>query len=260
MLRAMWKAVVCIGDESVPIKLYAAAQSGGAHFRLLCAADGVPVRQRLAHPRDGSPVEAERVRKAWAADDGTYVVVREEDLEALRPEPSRDIEVTSFVDRALLRDDWVDRPYWLGPDGPARPYFALVAALERSGRCGIARWVMRNQRYVGALEAADGHLRLVTLRHAGQVVDVSQLRPPRGREPDERELKLARQLLAALEGPFEPDAYKDEYRERVAALIERKARGEVVELPRPQRRRAPEGDLEAALRASLRREKEKAVA
>jgi len=172
MLRAMWKAVVRVGDESVPIKLYAAAQGGGVHFRLLHATDGVPVQQHMVDPRDGAPVPREELRRAWEAEDGRLVVVTPEDVAALRPEASREIAVTSFVAPRLLRDEWFDRPYWLGPDGPPRPYFALVAALERTGRCGIARWVMRSSRYVGVLEAAEGHLRLVSLRSAGAVVDV----------------------------------------------------------------------------------------
>jgi DNA end-binding protein Ku len=252
MLRAMWKAVVRVGDESVPVKLYAAAQSGGVHFRLLHAPDGVPIQQRMVDPRDGAPVPKEEIRRAWAAEDGRLVVVTPEDVAGLRPAPSPDITVTAFVAPHLLRDEWFDRPYWLGPDGPPRPYFALVAALERTGRCGVARWAMRNTRYVGALAAAEGHLRLVSLRRAGAVVDVSQLRPPRGREPEERELALARQLLAALEGPFEPETWRDEYRARVEDLIARKARGERIEIAPAPEQRAAEPDLEAALRASLK--------
>src|SRR5690606_25796381 len=111
-------------------------------------------------------------------------------------------------------------------------YFALVEALEKQNREGVARWVMRKKEYVGALRAEDGYLVLITLRHAGEVVPASSLRAPSGRDLDERELRMAKQLIAAMEDDFDIAAYRDEYRDRVLDLVEAKAAGKVVKFPK----------------------------
>ena len=174
----------------------------------------------------------------------------EEELAELEPEPSRDIEVTRFLPVGTLDHQWYDRPYHLGPDGSDADYLALVKALEKEGREGIARWTMRKKSYSGALRVEEDHLVLITLRHAEEVIQVSALEAPKGRKPDARELKMARQLVAALEAPFDPTEWRDEYRDRVLELVEAKAEGKVVKFPDAPKRTEAE-DLSASLEASI---------
>lgn len=258
MARAMWKGVVTFGDVTLPVKLYAAVESGrGVHFRLLHAADGVPVRQEMIDPDTGEPVESEEVHKAAPTDDGRLVMLSDQELSAIEPERSRDIEILRFVDPDLIDHRWYERPYYLGPDGDDGTYAALAAALEERGREGVARWVMRNKEYHGALRAADGYLMLVTLRSAREVVTLEGVKV--SRDVDKKELAMAEQLVSALEGEFDPAAYRDEYRERVMELIEARESGKQVPLEQPKRRRAS-GDLSGALRRSLAAAREKKVA
>jgi DNA end-binding protein Ku len=253
--RAMWKAELCVGSVRVPVKLYAAVQDTTPHFRLLHGADRAPVQQQMIDPVRGEPVPKEQIQKGLQVTEGVFVVLTDEDQQALEPEPSRAIHVEQLVDPDRVDPRWFNRPYYLGPDGDEEGYFALAQALERRGRLGIARWVMRKKGYQGALQARNGYLMLETLRHAEEMVGLERIQPPAERTPDPRELKLAEQLVAALEDRFEPEAYHDEYRERVMALIEDKAHGKVIGLrARSARitRTAPDSlkdDLEASLRA-----------
>jgi DNA end-binding protein Ku len=250
--RAMWKGVVRFGAVEVPVKLYSAARDRTVHFRLLHEKDRVPLRQHMVNPLTEEVVESEEVRRGYEAEEGVYVVLDSDELASVEPEPSRDIEVLRFVDPARLSHAWYDRPYYLGPDGEAAPYFALARALESEGKEGVARWVMRKKEYVGALRSAGDHLLLATLRYAGEVIPASaRPAPPAGRL-DKRELAMAEQLVGMLEDEFDASAYRDEYRERLMELIEAKAEGRAVRLKKPRRKESRE-PLETMLARSLER-------
>lgn len=248
--RAIWKGVVRFEGVEVPVKLYSAVQDRSVHFRLLDRKRKEPVRQRMVDPRTGDVIEHADIRKAFETEDGELVILDEEELEELEPTPSRDIEVTRFVPPDRITHAWYDRPYFLGPDGGDSAYFAMVAALRKRGREGVARWVMRNKEYVGALRVEGDHLMLITLRHAGEVVPASALVPPSGRDLAARELKMAKQLVAAMEDELDIAAYRDEYRDRVLELVEAKAAGKVVSFPKAPAKRK-ERSLTDVLEKSL---------
>lgn len=244
--RAIWKGTINFGDIDIPVKLYAAVQDAGVHFRLLHDRDRAPVVRKMLNARTGKEVGHESTRMAAPVARGRFVVLSAEELASVEPEPSRVIEIVRFVPTAALDHAFYDRPYWLAPDGPhdAR-YWALVDALSDDGREGIARWVMRKRAYTGALRVHEDRLVLITTRHAGEVVEPGEVAAPAGRAPDAKELDMARQLVEMLEGPFEPDEYRDEYRQRVLELVQRKARGEKIPAVRPLRKRAASNLIEA---------------
>jgi DNA end-binding protein Ku len=229
--RAIWKGRIRFGDVDVPVKLYSAVQDRNVRFRLLHAKDMEPVKQQMVNPETGKVVPYEDVQRAYRTDDGDLVMLDADELAELEPEASRDIEITRFVDPEVITHQWYDRPYFLGPDNDDDAYFALVEALRKQKREGVARWVMRKKEYVGALRLEGDHLMLMTLRHAGEVVEASALKPPGGRALDEREVKMAAQLVAALEDELDMTAFRDEYRDRVLELVEAKAEGKVVKFP-----------------------------
>lgn len=250
MARAIWKGVLRFGSAEVPVKLYSAVQDRSVHFRLLDRRTRTPVKQRMVDPLKGKEVPYDEVRRGYEVEEGVFVVLDEEELEELEPAKSRDIDVTRFLDPEVINHQWYDRPYHLGPDGDDVEYFALVKALERKGQEGVARWTMRNKEYLGALRAEDGHLMLITLRHAEEVIPASALEPPGGRKPEAREMKMAEQLIDALAAEFDPSEWRDEYRDRVLELIEAKSEGKTVEFRQPEKRRTA-GDLAASLEASI---------
>jgi DNA end-binding protein Ku len=255
----MWKGVLQVGGEEVPVKLYAAIQERAVRFRMLNKKNKAPVSQRMVDPEAERPVETEDVVKGYEAEPGVFVVLDEAELEELEPAPSRDIEVMRFVPRTAVPHPWFDRAYYLGPDGEDESYFALAKALAKQDRLGISTWVMRKKEYSGALLAHGDYLMLLTLRHAGEVISPSALPRPAGRKPEEREIAMARQLVEALEAEFDLAAFHDEYRERVEELVKTKAGGGTIEIRHFERKESTEslGDL---LAASVKHAKERRVA
>ena len=249
--RAMWKGTLKIPGDPIPVKLYSAIEGTETiHFRLLHEKDLTPVEGRMVHPETGDPVPSAETKRGYVTESGELVVLEREELDELAPEPSRDIEVLRFVPASAIDHRWYDRPYYLGADGAKGAYAALAKALAEQEVVGIARWVMRKKEYVGALLPEDGYVMLVTLRRAGEVIDASALPTPKGREMSDQEVKMAEQLLRALEGEFDPSEWKDEHRERLMELIEAKAKGKTIPIARARRKRRDE-DLGDALRKSL---------
>lgn len=257
--RAIWKGVVSVGKVEVPVKLYSAVEDRSIHFRLLSKNQRAPIRQRMVDPTTGEEVQNETMHKGYEIEPGVFVMFEDQELESVQPKASREIELVSFVPRGAISEQWYDRPYYLGPDGSVGKYFALVAALEQAERIGVARWVMRNTEYAGALLVHEGHLALITLRHAEEVVSASSLAPPEGKPLDKRELTMAEQLVSTLAGDFDPAAARDEHRARVLELVEAKAHGKKVKVLKPPRK-APQPSLVKALEASLTHAKKAANA
>jgi DNA end-binding protein Ku len=259
MARAIWKGRLQLGKQELGVKLYSAVEDRAVHFHLLHAKDRAPVEQHIVRKDTGKDVGKGDMRKAFALDRSTAVILEPEDLEKLVPPESRDIEITRFVAPSVLGDQWYDRPYYLGPDADDSDYFALAEALHRKDVVGIARWVMRKKRYVGALTSTDGYLMLSTLRRADQVLSFSGIEPGKVNTPTAAELKLAQQFVSSIETDFDPSGWQNEYRQRLYKLIEAKARGEKIE-PVRRKKKAPSASLADSLRASIAAVKEKKVA
>lgn len=257
-VRAMWKAVLRIGEERVPVKMYSALQDRDVHFRLLHKKDHAPVRQQLVNPRTDEVVEAETVRRGYFTPEGDLVMLDKAELEHLEPEASRDIELLSFLPPSAIDHRWYRRSYYLGPDEDNKKYAALVQALNETGREGLARWVIRKKAYVGALRLYQGYLMLVALRHAEEVVSVDSLDVPSGRDLDERELSMAHQLIEMLASEFKPEEFSDHYRLRLLKLIKTKASGGKVSLLQAREQPSATEDLRKALEASLQQERKRA--
>jgi len=258
--RAIWKGVIKIGTASVPVKLYSAVQDRSIHFRLLHETDHEPVKQKLVSAETAEPIEYADVRKAFPVSRDKLVLLEKEELEKLEPEDSRDIEITRFVNPDDIDHRLYERPYYLGPDGNTKAYFAAAAALEKKKKEGIARWVMRDKEYVGALLPENGYLMLITLRHADEIIAADALKPPGGRELADRELQMAEQLIDALHGKFDPARFQDEYRARVLDLVEMKAKGKKPKVVPFRAKKVKDDQLANALQASLAKTKTKRTA
>jgi DNA end-binding protein Ku len=227
--RAIWKGEIKLGSSKLPVKLYSAVSDRSVRFHILDK-HKTRVKQHMVQPDNGDEVSSDKIQKGYEIEPGRFVIVTDEDLKSLEPKPSREIEITEFVPPEKISQQWYERPYYLGPDGDVKDYFAFAEALEKREREGIAHWVMRNKPYVGALRAQDGYLVLLTLRSANEVILAKDLPKPAGREPSKKELEMAKHLVSLLQGEFNPKDFKDEYRERVLAFIERKAKGHAPRL------------------------------
>jgi DNA end-binding protein Ku len=248
--RAIWKGQLKIGGARIPVKLYSAVQDRTVRFHILDERHRMRVKQHMIDPDSGEEVPTEEIQKGYEIEPGRFVILTEEDLEALEPPASRDIEIVEFVDQDQISQQWYERPYYLGPDNGANDYFALAEALKNKEREGIAQWVMRNKYYAGALRAIDDYLFLFTLRDANEVIMAKELAKPAGAAPTQKELAMAAQLVEMLEGEFNAADYKDEYRTRVMEFIERKAKGRAPRLQAVKSKRKT-GGLDTALAKSI---------
>jgi DNA end-binding protein Ku len=248
--RVMWRGVIELGRHTIPVRLFAAAEDRTVHFRMLHRQDRQPVRQRLIHPETGDEVAAEEVRKGAELDRGVFVLLDDDELTSLEPEPSRSIIVERVVANAELDHFWYDRPYYLGPDGDDKAYGSLVKVLADKSREAVVRWVMRGKEYVGSITVHDGRLALIALRFADEVVGPQEIHvPPQAAFPA-GEVAMANQLISTLASTFDPGQFHDTFNEEVRELIEQKARGRTVAAKKARRKQAPRS-LEKALRDSL---------
>jgi DNA end-binding protein Ku len=251
--RAIWQGTLTIQKHQCAVKLYSAVVDPHVHFHLLHTRDHARLQQHMVDPETKRPVPPDDTLKAFEVEPGLYVVLTSEDIDRSVPEANRDISVSRFVPLQAIDPQLFDRPYYLGPaDGAETDYFALAQAIDRKQCVGIASWVMRKHSYVGALVGEKGHLLLITLRHADEVIPLSELEPPQGRPLESKEKVLAEKLIDALSGHFQPVAYHDEYHERVRELVDAKRAGKKLKPKRvAPRRRA--GSLASSLEASLKR-------
>jgi DNA end-binding protein Ku len=257
--RAIWNGVLVLGAESVPVKLYSAVEDRSLHFHVLEKSTLKRVRQHMVNAETSDHVPGDKIQKGYKTESGGYVLLTPEELAKTQPKDSRNIEITRFVPAAHIHQQWYDRPYYLAPDDSqehanAESYFALGEALEHEKSEGIARWVMRKKRYVGALRAEGEYLLLITLKFAEEVLSASELPRPAGRPPDTKEFHMGEQLVATLEEDFRPEDFHDEYRERVMNFIQAKGSGHKPHLQIVSRRKESKLLL-SSLAASIKKAK-----
>ena len=204
----------------------------------------------------GDEVANDQIRKGYEISPGQYVVVDDEEMRSLAPKSSRMIEIEDFVDLDDIDPLFFEQPYYLAPDAAAlKPYKLLVEAMTELRKVAIGRVVMRSKESLVAIRPLDGVLCLETMRYADEVLPREGLLPDDAApaEPSEKEMGMARQLIEALAGHFEPDRYHDEYREQLLGLIDRKAAGEEIVAEPTVEEPGKVVDLMAALEASLAR-------
>jgi DNA end-binding protein Ku len=256
MPRAIWSGTISFGLLNVPVKLYSAVSSQKISFRELRAADGSRVRHKRVAENDGEEVSYDDMVKGYEISPDQYVVLTKEELEELAPKKTRAIEIHDFVDVGDIDPIYFNQPYYLGPDkGSEKAYALLAKAMTESGKAAIARFVLRNKENLAAIRSDGKVLTMATMRFADEIVPPERLDDVLGADgeaPAKREVEMAEKLIDSLAADWNPEAYRDEYREELLELIERKARGESVvsattEEPKPTK--AP--DLMAALEESL---------
>ncbi|MFL5892261.1 MAG: Ku protein [Solirubrobacterales bacterium] len=257
MPRAIWSGSISFGLLNVPVKLYSAVSRKNVSFRELRESDGSRIRHKRVAEADGREVPYEEIVKGYEISPEQYVVVTRDELEEIDPKRTRAVEIQDFVDLDDIDPIYFDHPYYLGPDkGAEKAYALLVKAMSDAKKVAIARFVLRNREHLAAVRPSGNVLTMATMRFPDEVVAPDELGedvvPQNGRKLDKREVDMAKQLIDSLTSDFDPGKYRDEYREELLALIDRKAKGEAVTGPvseEPKPTKAP--DLMAALEESL---------
>jgi len=232
--RALWSGTLTFGLVSIPVELYPAVRPARVALRLL-GPRGRPLHRRYVCARESRPLTPEEIVRGYPVEPERFVLVEEEELAALAPRASRDLDLRRFVPRDQLDPMLLDRPYLLAPGGQStKAYHLLAATLERRDRAGIATFVMRGTEYLAAILSEGGLLRAVTLRFADELRGPEQLGLP---EPRRAPAARRRQLEAALaeleRDALLPELLHDENARALRELARRKraASADVIELP-----------------------------
>ena len=254
MARAIWSGAISFGLVNIPVKLFSAVSKKTVRFHQIDAESGGRVRQKRVGP-DGEEIPYEQIVNGYEIGPERYVMISPEELDALEPQKTRTIDIEDFVDQEEIDPIYYDHPYYLAPDtGAAKAYQLLVDAMEDAGKVAIARVVIRSKENLVAIRPRDGVLAMETMLFADEVVPtdtLDEMTTDATVKTSDRELTMARQLIDSLSSDFEPEKYRDEYRERVLDLIERKAQGETIVIEEPTAEPEQVPDLMAALEASI---------
>ena len=255
MPRAIWSGAISFGLVNVPVKLYSATSPKTVRFHQLSSKTGARIRQKRVDPSTDQEVPYEEIVKGYEITPDRYVLIEPEELESLDPKATKTIDVEDFVDLAEIDPIYYDHSYYLAPaTGGAKAYRLLLDAMRESGKVAIGRVVIRSKQQLCALRPTGDVLTLSTMLFGDEVLSPDRLDELDGvgeAEATPRELKMAEQLIDSLSSDFDPTKFKDEYRERVLDLIERKANGEEIAVQPQAEEEAPAPDLMAALEASL---------
>jgi DNA end-binding protein Ku len=257
MPRSIWTGAISFGLVTVPVKMYSAISRKTVRFHQLNGKTGVRIQQKRVDPSTGDEVAYDDIIKGFELTPDRYVVIEPGELEALDPKKTKAIEIEDFVALDEIDPIYYDHPYYLAPGpGGAKPYKLLLEAMRETGRVAIATVVIRSkQQLVAVRPMGDNVLGMATMVFPDEIIDpsnIDELSAVDEVEVKEQELKIAEQLINSLAGPFDPDKYRDSYREEVLALIDRKAQGEEIAVqPAAEEEEAPVPDLMSALKASL---------
>jgi len=253
MPRAIWSGAISFCLVNVPIKLFTATSQKDVRFHQLHDKDGARIQQKRVCSKDGEEVPLEHIVKGYEVSRDRYVMVTPEELESLDPKASRTVDIQEFVDLDEIDPVYFDSTYYMVPDkGAAKAYALLLEAMRKSKKVAIASVVLRQKQHLVALRPLNNALSMETMLYADEVVGTDSLEGlPEDVEVTDRELKMAQQLIESLADDFRPERYKDDYRERVLEMIERKAEGQEIVAAEEEEEQPPVVDLMAALEASL---------
>jgi DNA end-binding protein Ku len=225
MPRTIWKGAISFGLVHVPIVVHAATRPQRLDFDWIDRRDDAPVGYQRINKRTGKPVASEDIVKGYEYEKGEYVYMNDEDFKRANVAATQTVEIQGFVDAAEVPIYYYDTPYYLAPDRRGeKGYVLLREVLRQAGRLGLARVVLHTRQYLCALLPQGDALMLITLRYAGEILSADDLDLPAGKTaaPAARERDMALRLVEDMTGPWDPQAYRDDYREDLLAAIETK--------------------------------------
>jgi len=259
MPRPVWNGTISFGLVAIPVKLFHAVRRQSVSFNQLDDRTMSRIRYKKVSALDGEEVPDEHIVKGYEVSKDRYIVVDPDELEPFMPSATKTVDLEEFVDLDEIDPVYFDSAYYVAPGSNPKPYVLLARAMEEAGKVAIGRFVMRNKQYTAAIRAEEGRLVMSTLAYADEVVDPASIEELDGLdeiEVSDKEVAMAESLVDSLTAAFEPEKYRDEYREQVLDLIEIKASGEEFEIPEAAAEKPNVVDLMAALEASVAAAKE----
>lgn len=245
--RPIWTGSIDFGLVNIPVKLYSAQASSRLDFDLLDKRDFSRVRYRRVNEKTGQEVKWDQIVKGFQYDKGEYVAVSDKDFQEANVEATQSIQILDFVDADAISPLYYDTPYYLEPLKNGRRAYALLReVLQKTGKIGVAKVVLRTRQHLAALVSQEPLLVLNTLRYAHELRDASRLDVPQANDRQaavsNQEIKMAEQLVESMISKWQPDKYRDEYYDDLRKLIEKKIKAgqtkavePAADAPRPRR-------------------------
>lgn len=255
MARAIWKGSISFGLVNIPIALYPATRREELKFRLLRKSDLSPVNYKRVAEKDGKEVAWDQIVKGYEYEKGKYVVLKAEDFERVDLEATQTVDIQDFVDQDEIDPMFFYKPYYLEPQkGGDKAYVLLRDALKDSHKVGIAKVVIKTRQYLAGVKPEDGALVLELMHFADELADPEKLHVPKKTEVGKREMNMAKSLIGSMSSKWNPEKYKDDYREALMEVIEEKVESggkEIEEKPRKAPKPTKIIDLVSVLQKSL---------
>jgi DNA end-binding protein Ku len=251
MASTVWKGHLTFGLLSLPVKLFSAARGETVSFNQLHKSDNSRVKQVLYCQAEDKPIQRSEIVKGYEYEKDKYVVVDDEEIKKVAPKTAKTMEVLEFVKASEVDPIYLESSYYLAPDEAGeKPYALLFESLRQSGCVGVAKIAMHNREHIVILRPGNKGILLHTMYYPDEIRQVEEFRTDTS-TVKEKELALAKTLVESLLAPFEPEKYKDDYRENLKAMIQAKVEGkEIVETAAPTHK-APVIDILEALKMSL---------
>ncbi len=257
-MRAIWKGHISFGLVSVPVSIYSAEKRADLQLHMLDSRNHARVRYERVNAETGEEVPWGEIVRGYEYDNGSYVVISDEQLKKAAPEATKAIELEGFVDVDEIDEMFFDKPYYLEPGKAGKKGYALLReALRESGKAGIARVVIRTRQYIAALTPKDKVLVLTLLRYGQELRSPEELELPGTLKEvgvTDREIKMAGTLIDSMTRPWDPEEYEDEYRDALMAWIQKRIEsGQIEEAPEAAEPEVEEvsTDLMEALKRSV---------
>jgi DNA end-binding protein Ku len=259
MPRAMWKGAISFGLVSVPVGLYTSTEEKTLRFNQLHDEDFGRIKMQRVCSKCGEMVDFEHIVKGYEYEKDKYVVMTDEDFDAVPVESSRAIDIVQFVDLADIDPIYFKKSYYLVPEeSGVKAYTLLRQAMEEDGRVAIAKVAFREKEHLAALRFKDNVFVLETMYWPDEIRAADFEVLDKKVDVRDTEVQMAKSLIDNLTEPFEPDKFTDEYREALLGIVEKKVAGEEIEVvPEPEPTKVV--DLMEALKASVEQTKKKAA-
>jgi len=251
-MHTIWKGAISFGLVNIPVKMYAATEEKDISLRYLHDRCGSPLTYVRKCPVCNEEVAWEEIKKGYEYEKGRFVLIDKEELDQLKTDSSREIQILDFVHLSEIDPIYFQKTYYLGPgDTGHGAYNLLMRALQNTGKIGIAKVTMRSKTTLAAIRIIDGCIAMETIFYPDEIRPVQQVpNLPEQTEVSEKELAMAEMLIEQLTTPFDPGKYQDDYRAQLMQLIETKMKGEEFKVA-PEAPQTNVVDLMAALQASL---------
>src|SRR5438045_3895201 len=255
MARAIWKGSIDFGMVHIPIALYHATRREELKLRLLRKSDLSPVNYKRVAEKDGKEVPWDEIVKGYEYEKGNYVVLKNEDFQRVDLEATQTVDIQDFVDQKEIDPMFFYKPYYLEPQkGGDKAYALLRDALKDTNKVGIAKVVIKTRQYLAGVKPEDGALVLELMHFADELADPEKLHVPKKTEVGKREINMAKSLIDSMRSKWNPEKYKDDYREALMEVIEEKVEAggkEIEEKPKQEPKPTKVIDLVSVLQKSL---------